>query len=129
MPVLLKYSVTYGDDLLVHLFYFGRWLNVKLESRITPRCFRDVVWLTVLLLIVIGGSFIFLVFLLKITSRACLLRSGLRIIFHWCAQLLIFTKSSFNSFFTVQLSRITDDVSSVVYSRAIWRTFQAKFEK
>ena len=89
-------------------------LKLRLASRITPRCFWYVLWLTVLLLKVRGGWFNFLVFLLKITSWACLLGSGLKLIFHWYAQLLIFTKSSFNSFLVLLLSRITEnnDVSS-----------------
>ena len=37
-------------------------------------------------------------FLLKITSWACFLISGLNLIFHWKAQLLIFIESLFRSF-------------------------------
>ena len=27
IPALVKYSATYGEELLLYLFYFGRWLN------------------------------------------------------------------------------------------------------
>ena len=89
--------------------------KLKLESRITPKCFWDFVWPSVLLLKVRGGWFIFLFFLIKIISWAYLLLGYvLKLIVHWYAQLEIFTKSSFNSFVVVLLSWVTEntDVSS-----------------
>ena len=69
-----------------HIVLFALlWTLIKyspklwLESRSTPRRFRDVVWLTVLLLKIRGKWFTFLVFPLKIISWACLLRSGLKL--------------------------------------------------
>ena len=53
-------------------------------------------------------------FLLKMTSWACLLGSGLKLIFRWKAQSLIFFKSLFSSFAEVVMSCVTEnrDVSS-----------------
>ena len=50
----------------------------------------------------------------KITSWACLLRSRLKLVFHWIAQLFLLSKSWFNLFADKCLSFITDksDVSS-----------------
>ena len=80
-----------------------------LESRITPRYFWDAVWLTLLLLKFRRRWFIFLVFLLTTTSWAYFLESGLKLVFHWYAQLLLFTKSSFNSFLVALPSWITEN--------------------
>ena len=117
MFVSVKYSATYGEDVLfskVTLTLIKYSWKLELESRITSGCFWDVVWLTVFLLNVRGRWFIFLVFLLKITSLAYLLGSRLKFIFHWYAQLLFLTKSSIISHLVVLPSWITeyDDVLS-----------------
>ena len=80
-------------------------------SRMIPRCFCDVVCIT-LLLNTSGGCDIALDFRLKMTSCACFLGSGLKIIFHWNAHLFSFAKSQFSS--RAKLSWITEskDVSS-----------------
>ena len=62
--------------------------------------------------------FIFLVFLLKITSWACMLGSGLKLILHWYAQLSIFTKSSINSFLVVLLLSTTENNVSLANNSA-----------
>ena len=77
-------------------FFRGK-LKSNLVSNIIPRCFwvdDDLIkfWLKH-----DGGWSILSIFLLKITSWACFLGSGLNLIFHWNAQLLIFIKSLFRS--------------------------------
>ena len=54
------------------------------------------------------------IFLEKITSWACLFKSGLNDIFHWCAHSAIFCKSLFNPYAVVLASWIMEksDVSS-----------------
>ena len=83
-------------------------------SRYMPRCFWYVDCKTMLLLECNKGWQNFLVFLLKIISWTFLLWSGLKLIFHWKAHLLIWYKSLFNSFAEVSTSCITEnkDVSS-----------------
>ena len=71
--------------------------NVNLTSNVTPRCFWEEVCKTLLLLKTKDGCGSFFILWLKITSWACLLGSGLKLIFHWKAHLLIFFRSSFNS--------------------------------
>ena len=71
--------------------------NFNLTSKITPRCVWELTWETLLLLKSKGGCITFFAFLLNVISWACLLRSGLRVIFHWKAQSLIFFRSLFNS--------------------------------
>ena len=51
-------------------------------SRMIPRCFWDVVCMTLLLLNTSGGCDIALDFQLKITSCACFLGSGLKLVSH-----------------------------------------------
>ena len=57
--------------------------NVNLTSKTTPKCFSELTWETLLLLKSKGGCAIFFNFLLNIISWACLLRSGLKVIFHY----------------------------------------------
>ena len=61
-----------------------------------------------------GGCDTFFNFLLKMTSWACLLRSRLKLIFHWKTQSLIFFKLLFSSFAEVVMSCVKEkkDVSS-----------------
>ena len=53
------------------------------------------------------GSFFIL--WIKITSFACLLGSGLKLIFHWKTHLLIFFRSSFNSVTEAFTSETTEN--------------------
>ena len=76
-------------------------------SRMTPRCFWDVVCITLLLLNTGGGRNIALDFRLKVTSCACFLGSELKLIFHWNDHLFIFSKSLFSSRAEVLLSWFT----------------------
>lgn len=71
--------------------------NDKRLSSIIARYFCEVPWYTLLLLEVKGRSGSLLTFLMKITSWAYLLGSGLKLIFHWCAQWLILGKSLLRS--------------------------------
>ena len=85
-----------------------------LTSNVTLRCFWEEVWKTLLLLKTKDGCGSFFILQLKITSWACLLGSGLKLIFHWKAHLLIFFRSSFNSLaepFT-SLTNENNDVSA-----------------
>ena len=56
-----------------------------------------------------GGCDTFFSFLLKMTSWACLLGSGLKLIFHWKSQSLIFFKSLLSSFVEVVMSCVTEN--------------------
>ena len=89
-------------------------LKFSLLSKIKPRCFWDSVWLTWELLKVRLGWTGLLSFLLKITSCACLVRSGLNMIFHWQAYLLTFLRSFLSSWVLAAMSQKTEksDVSS-----------------
>ena len=58
-----------------------------------PRYFWAVTCATLLLLSTGGGCNIGLDFWLKMTSCACFLRSGVKLIFHWNVYLFIFAKS------------------------------------
>ena len=73
-------------------------LKSSLVSNTIPRCLWADDDLTKFWLKYNGGWSILLIFLLKMTSWACLLESGLNLIFHWKAQLLNFIKSLFKSF-------------------------------
>ena len=56
-----------------------------------------------------GGCVTFFNFLLNMTSWACLLRSGLKVIFHWKAQSLIFFRLLFNSIADAFISCTTEN--------------------
>ena len=88
--------------------------KVNFESNKTPKCFWDLHDETLALLKTKGGCDTFFNFLLKMTSWACLLRSGLKLIFHWKTQSLIFFKLLFSSFAEVVMSCVKEkrDVSS-----------------
>ena len=75
----------------------------------TPSCFWEKLWETLLLLKTKGAWVGLLDLRLKITSRAWLLGSGLKLIFHWKAHSLTFFKSSFNSFAEVFTSWTTEN--------------------
>ena len=79
-----------------------------------PRCFGEVVRVTLALSNSNGGWTVFFNFQLKMTSWACLIVSGLKFIFHWVAQLLILSKTLLRLFAEVWMSCITEnkDVSS-----------------
>ena len=84
-------------------------------SRMIPRCFGDVVCITLLLLLNTSGECdIAWDFRLKMTSCTCFLGSGLQLIFHWNVHLFIFAKLLFSSRAEVLLSWITEnkDISS-----------------
>ena len=63
--------------------------------KIIPRCFWDEACLIGLLLKSVEGRLFFWSLLEKRTFWACLLGSGLKLILHWNAQLLIFFKALF----------------------------------
>ena len=96
----LSWSLRRSPIVLFTLFctFFRCKLKSNLVSNIIPRCFWVDDDLTKFSLKYNGGWSILLIFLLKITSWACFLGSGLNLIFHWKAQSLIFIKSLFRSF-------------------------------
>ena len=96
----LSWSLRRSPIVLFTLFctFFRCRLKSNLVSNIIPRCFWVDDDLTKFSLKYNGGWSILLIFLLKITSWACFLGSGLNLIFHWKAQSLIFIKSLFRSF-------------------------------
>ena len=65
----------------------------NLTSNVNPRCFWDILFFKGMSSKERQGWSSFLVFLLNITSCTCLVKSGLKIIFHWKAQLLITVRS------------------------------------
>ena len=71
--------------------------NFNLTSKIIPRCFQELTWESLLLLKSKRGCDTLFTFLQNIISWACLIRSGLKFIFHWKAQSVIFFRSLFNS--------------------------------
>ena len=83
--------------------------NVNLTSKITPRCVWKLTWETLLLLKSKGECVAFFNFLLNMISWAFLLRSGLKVNFHWKVQSLIFFRSLFNSIADVFISCTTEN--------------------
>ena len=81
---------------------------------ITPGCFWEDACKTLFLLKTKDGDGSFFILLLEINSWACLHGFGLKLTFHWKANLLIFFWSSFNSLAEAFKSRIIEnkDVSS-----------------
>ena len=100
--------------LIFHVRIFRCSQNVNCSSNIIPRCFWDEDCAAWILLENNGGWLIFFDFRLKMISRACLLVSGLKFIFHWKAELLILAKSLLSSFADVFMPCVTEnkDVSS-----------------
>ena len=64
--------------------------NVNLTSKITRRCFGELIWETLLLLKSKEGCVAFFSFLVNIISWASLLPSRLKVILYWKTQSLIF---------------------------------------
>ena len=93
--------------------FFRCRLKSNLVCNIIPRCFWVDDDLTKFSLKHNGRWSILLIFLLKITSWACFLGSGLNLIFHWKDQWLIFIKSLFRSinvefiFWTMENSQVS----------------------
>ena len=98
--VKVSWSLRRSPIVLFTLLYtfFRCRLKSNLVSNAIPRCFWVDDDLTKFSLKYNEGWSILLILLLKITSWACFLGSGLNIIFHWKAQSLIFIKSLFRSF-------------------------------
>ena len=91
--------------------------NVNLKSNMTPRRFWEKVWETLSLLKTKSGWVGLFYLRLKISSWACLLWSGLKLIFYRKAQSVTFFKSSFNSFVEMFTSWTTEnnDVSAISF--------------
>ena len=79
--------------LIFLMVFFLCSTKVSWTSNVNPRCFWDILFFKGMSLNERQGWSSFLVFLLNITSCACLVKSGLKIIFHWKAQLLITVRS------------------------------------
>ena len=79
--------------LIFWVTFFMCSTKFSLTSNVNPRCFWDILFFKGMSLNERQGWSSFLVFLLNITSCACLVKSGLKIIFHWKAQLLITDRS------------------------------------
>ena len=95
----------------------------SLLSKIISRCLWFVDWMTIVLLKFNDGWFGLLSFLEKITSCACLLGSGLKLIFHWNVHLFIFFRSSFKFFADKIISWTTKnrEVSSANSFKNWWK--------
>ena len=102
----------------VLLIFFGNTLYMFREfnftSNVKPTCFWNKLLLNGMLLNKRVGWSIFLIFLQNITSCAGLLKSGLKIIFHWKAQLVIRLRSWLKVVALVQMLFTTErrDLSS-----------------
>ena len=100
--VLGKVFWSLGRRPIVLFALFCTFFRYKLKSNLVSNTIQRCLWidgdLTKFWLKYKGGWSILLIFLLKITSWACLLGSGLDLIFQWKVQLLIFIKSLFKSF-------------------------------
>ena len=70
----------------------------SLVSNFLPRLLWVVAWMTTVLLSFNDGWFVLLSFLVKTTSCAYLLGSGLKHMFHWNTCLFTFFRSSFKFF-------------------------------
>ena len=79
--------------LIFWVIFFMCSTKFSLTSNVNPRCFWDILFFKAMSLNERQGWSSFLIFLLNITSCACLVKSGLKIIFHWKAQLLITARS------------------------------------
>ena len=84
-------------------------LKSSLVSKIIPRCLWFVDCMATVLLKFNDGWFGLLSFLEKITSCACLLGSGLKLIFHRNADLFIFFRSPFKFFADKVISWTTEN--------------------
>ena len=91
------------------------WLKLSFSSRQIPKCFWKLGQVTGILLKEILRWDDLVIFLEKITSWACLFKSGLNYIFHWWTHSAIFCKSLFYSYASVLASWImqNSDVSSM----------------
>ena len=79
--------------LIFWVIFFMCSTKFSLTSNVNPRCFWDKLFFKEMSLNERQGWSSFLIFLLNITSCACLVKSGLKIIFHWKVQLLITDRS------------------------------------
>ena len=72
------------------------WMSKdNFESKCRPKCFWGSALLTGMLLKNILGLIFIVVFLRRITSWACIVGSGLKLVFHWKAHLFISFRSLF----------------------------------
>ena len=75
--------------LIFWMIFFMYSTKFSVTSNFNPRCFWEILFFKGMLLKERQGWSSFLVFLLNITSWACLVKSKLKLIPHWKAQLLI----------------------------------------
>ena len=92
-----KIFCNFRNNSMVLLISFDTFVkclsNVNLLSKVNPKCFCNYAWETILLLKRIRGGQTFFSFLEKITSWACMLGSGLKLMFHWKARSFILDRS------------------------------------
>ena len=111
------------------IFSFIWALKSSFSSKWIPKCYWFIECSTVVSLKKTDGWQSFNLFLEKITSWACFLGSGLNDIFHWWAQLEIFSKSLFNwsverlIFFTVEKIDVSLAKSLVLEERFFDKSF------
>ena len=104
MLALVRYSVIFVTILWFYLFYSTQFLNVHQMLIYYPTLILNE---TLLLLKHKRRWQNFLSFLAKITSLACLLRSELKLIFHWKAHCFILARSLLSSEVIITESWIT----------------------
>ena len=81
--------------LLIFEWYFLCSTKFSWTSNVDLRCFWDILFFKGMSLNERQGWSSFLVFLQNITFCACLVKSGVKIVFHWKTQLLITVRSLF----------------------------------
>ena len=91
----------------------------SLTSNVNPRCFWDILFFKGMLSNERQGWSSFLVFLLNITSGACLVNLGLKVIFHWKAQLLIITIRSLRKVAALEWMSLTTEKRHVSSARSL----------
>ena len=83
--------------------------NVNSKLKVIPECFWELAWEKISLRKTSEGWILLFIFRLNIPSWACLLTPGLKLVFDWNAQLLIFLRSSFSSLADKSTSWVTEN--------------------
>ena len=107
MIVSVKVFEVYVVSQWMWAIYLKCSTKFNFSSKKKPRCFWYWVFITWLLLKINSGRLGFLILREKITSWASLGGSGLKLTFHWYAELLLFSRSLFKVLADKLVSRIT----------------------
>ena len=127
MLALVKYSAISVTILWFYWFYLTNFLNVHHMLTYYPKCtlftslcFCKDTWETLLLLKRKGGWQTFLSYLENIASWPYLLRSGLKLIYHWKVHCFILSTSVLSSEFAITESWITGKRRGISKKLSSW---------